>query len=142
MGYHPGRMDYVAVAGVIVALVAGAIGIPVAIKQLRLGRDLERAKVYDAIKKYLNAVSQLGHAPNEVLREFHDATEDTRVRVLFAKEDARAYIVLLRTKANDLRTLGALKESVPSVREKWLDLVQWMEQQRSSELEKRFGKYL
>jgi hypothetical protein len=92
MRYHPGRMDYVAVVGVLVAIVAGAIGLPVALKQLRLSRDLrdlERAKVYDAIKKYLNAVSQLGYAPTEVLREFHDATEDKRVRVLFAKSFAR-----------------------------------------------------
>jgi len=131
-------MDYVAVAGVAVAIVVGAI----TLKQLRLSRNLERVKVYDAIIKYLNAVSQLGQAPNEVLREFHDATEDKRVRVLFAKEDARAYIVLLRTKANDLRTLGALKETVPSAGEKWMRLVQWMEQQRSSELERRLGKYL
>jgi hypothetical protein len=141
-------MDYVVVAGVIVTIVVGAIGIPLALKPFRLSRNLERAKVYDGIKKYLNAVSQLSQAPNDVLNVFHDATEEKRVKLLFSHEDARAYIALLRTKANDLRTLTALKTSLPdgekksSVTLKWLDLVQWMEQQRSSELEKRLGRYL
>ena len=133
---------YVAVAGVIVAIVVGVIGIPLALKPFRLNRNLERVKVYDAIMKYLNAVSQIGQAPNEILNDFHEATEEKRVRLLFAKEDTRAYIALLRTKANELRTLTALKASVQDGEVKWLNLIGWMEEQRCSELEKRLGQYL
>ena len=148
VGLSSACMDYVGMGGVVVAVVVGVVAIRVAVKQLRLPRDLERARVFDAIKRYLNAVSQLGDAPADVLSHFYEMTEDKRVNVLFRRRDAREYILLARTKANDLRTLAALKESFPpspeesSVGMKWRRLVQWMEEQRSSELEKRLGRYM
>jgi hypothetical protein len=141
-------MDPVAVAGVIVAIVGLVIGLPIAFKQLRLSRNLERVKVYGAVRNYLNAASQLGRVPDEIERAFHEATEDMRVHLLFEDNDPRAYIAELRWKANELRRLGALEADLPSgekkssVTLKRLHLVQWMERQRASRLEERLGKHL
>ena len=141
-------MDPVAVAGVIVAIVGLVIGLPIAFKQLRLSKKLERVKVYGAIKNYLNAASQLSRVPDEVERAFHEATEDMRVHLLFEDDDPRAYIAELRWKANELRMLGALEADLQSGEEKSsaslkrLHLVQWMERQRASRLEERLAKHL
>ncbi len=141
-------MDYVAVAGVIVASVGAAITIGLMLKQSRRDERLKRVAVYSAIQRYLNAATQIDRVPIEVERAFHEATEEPRIKLLFEDDDARAYVNELRWKANELRKFGALEAGFPDgdrksrIVLKRLHFVQWMEQQRSSELEKRLGKYL
>ncbi len=141
-------MDYVGVAGVIVTFVVGAMTIVLMLKKSRHDASHKRVAVYSAIKKLLNAVSQLGEVPVEVERAFQDATEDEKVELLFKNGDDRAYIRLLRLKVNDLRRLRALETGFPNGERKSritlerLHLVQWMEQQRTSDLEKRLGRHL
>src|SRR5713101_4919723 len=100
-------MDYVAVVGVVVALVGTAIIIGLTLKYRRRDERLKRVAVYSAIQRDLNAATQIDHVPIEIERAFHEATEEPRINLLFEDDDARAYINEIRWKANELRTFTA-----------------------------------
>jgi hypothetical protein len=144
-------MDYKAWIELLLTAVIGATAIYVALKQYRLERKRDRRElwdrrktVYDAVDEFLNALSQLGHPRTEDLNALARATKPTTLRVLF-EPDIREYLDEVNAKAFEISVLWSATRQgggKPESEERRLKLVEWMAQQRSSGLEKRFARYL
>lgn len=138
----------------ILTLVIGGATIVIAVKQYRLEKIHERRElwdrrmaVYDAIYKFLSAVSRSGGPVGEVdAAAFDDATGEWRLELLFPA-GTRTYVGEIRKKAHELWTTRALETSLPrgdaqvAQMAKRLAIVQWMEQERVG-LKERFTAFL
>jgi len=132
---------------VFLAFVIGALGVVIAYRQYRLGKNQEqrdlwdrRMRVYDAINDYLEVVSRSGRpATGEIAKTFHDMTGEWRLESLFPS-DVKAYIEGIKKKAHDLEVTNALANDLPAGEKqtsqsvKRGEIVLWMEVQRAGVL--------